>query len=634
MLSPFKILKYWIYLLTSLFSCISLPLSPSLSVLSQATSLRTSTSLLQDNVIDRLCGMMAIPIYDSNTSERRSKQLLTSDICREIWRYVGCYRLGGQWVWYLPDEVGSAIGHSSEPNIICVPFIHIVMNDDNTFPTMTSYSIMWPIQPMRPGDPVERDYCDWITTPIDRICHLVDWLGEDMVDTDLVDQIITNSMHHSSILRDIHQLFVQKMHRVMATPPNHKVPSLLEFSPNLSPGGKLRVWTSPDDPLRLKHPTSGLTHPAFELVDNPSQAHILWYSEPLKETPKAWINAGYTPKQINTIDENLSIKVSGDDVDPLAISPDDQVINQFPFEGAFTIKSHLAREIARTIGLPEWWNESYDMETHLMQYVGDYLLRKRQNQDNVWIIKPSIGTRSQGHVITNSLVHSIRLLEVDKNRVAQKYVERPLLWRNGRKWDMRWIICARSFNPVELYVYNVFWARVANKSSSSNDTNGEEEVWEDREKAYTAMWVLEGVKQEEILPDWTEIIAGLEELYPSLQWNQIQDAIHKLLREVFYGLSNAQPNGMNCSHARGLYGCDIILERQPLSTATGSAGAGGVVGARCGDEIIQPKLLEVTFVPSNSAVNPLFSKQYPSYVNDVFGVMFLGEDCANMTRLL
>lgn len=579
--------------------------------------------------------MMAIPILDENTSERRSKRVLSSDICREIWRYVGCYSLGGQSVWYLPDEVGSAIGHSSEPNVICVPFIHIVMNDDNSFPTMTSYSIMWPIHPMELGDSVERDYCDWITTPIDRICHLVDWLGEDMVDSDLVEQIITNSMHHSSILKDIHQQFVQKMHRVMSTQSADKVPSLVEYAPNLSSGGKLRVWTSPDDPLRLKHPTSGLTHPAFELVENPSNAHILWYSEPLKETPRAWINAGYTPKQTHSTDDDLNNKISADDHDLQHVSPDDQVINQFPFEGAFTIKSHLAREIARNIGLPEWWNESYDMETHLMQYVGDYLLRRRQNQDNVWIIKPSIGTRSQGHVITNSLIHSIRLLEVNKNRVAQKYVERPLLWKNGRKWDMRWIICARSFNPVEIYVYNVFWARVANKSSSScdnpNQGEGEEEVWEDREKAYTAMWVLEGVKQEEILPDCHEIIAGLQELYPSLQWNHIQDAIHKLLREVFYGLSIAQPNGMNCSHARGLYGCDIILERQPLSSTSSSALGHGAVME---NEIIQPKLLEVTFVPSNSAVNPLFSKQYPSYVNDVFGVMFLGEENENMTRLL
>jgi tubulin--tyrosine ligase-like protein 12 len=435
--------------------------------------------------------MMAISVTTDRddteeiAEERRSQQSLANEICQKIWKHVGCYCLGGQWVWYLQDEVGSSVGHSSEPNVMCVPFIHIITTDDNTFPTMTSYSLLWPIHPIGPGESVERDYCGWVTSPMERICHLVDWLGEEVVDSELVDQIMTNSRHHTSILNEIHQEFVQKMHAVLASPPQPKVPSLLDFVTNLSPGGKLRVWTSPDDPLRLKHPSSGLSHPSFELVEDPSHAHILWYSEPLKETPRAWINSGYSPKKnssesFNLTEHNSKLPPaaaagidSNSSSDPLFVSPDDQFINQFPFEGVFLIKSHLAREIARNIGLPEWWNESYDLETHLMQYVGDYLCRRhshhQQEQDhdqNVWIIKPSIGTRSQGHVISDSLIHTIRILEVNKKRVAQKYVERPLLWRNGRKWDMRWIVCVRSFNPLELYVYNVFWARVANKSSA------------------------------------------------------------------------------------------------------------------------------------------------------------------------
>jgi hypothetical protein len=121
---------------------------------------------------------------------------------------------------------------------------------------------------------------------------------------------------------------------------------------------------------------------------------------------------------------------------------------------------------------------------------------------------------------------------------------------------MRWIVCVRSFHPLELYVCNVFWARVANKSSAvplaaaasaaasaaaasaaaasaAAACRAEEEpaIWEDRERAYPAMWVLEGVKQEETLPDYQEVIAGLEELYPTLRWNEIQESIHKLLRE-------------------------------------------------------------------------------------------------------
>jgi hypothetical protein len=39
----------------------------------------------------------------------------------------------------------------------------------------------------------------------------VDWLGEDVVETDLVNQIMANSAHHTSVLHEIHQQFVLKM---------------------------------------------------------------------------------------------------------------------------------------------------------------------------------------------------------------------------------------------------------------------------------------------------------------------------------------------------------------------------------------------------------------------------------------
>jgi hypothetical protein len=95
--------------------------------------------------------------------------------------------------------------------------------------------------------------------------------------------------------------------------------------------------------------------------------------------------------------------------------------------------------------------------------------------------------------------------------------------------------------------------------------------------------------------------------------------LRRELSRIFLGdvLSQTSPNAALISliiTCLCLCLCDVILERT--------------------SEGVQPKLLEVTFVPSNSAVNSLFSKQYPSYVNDVFGVLFLGEENPNLTRLL
>lgn len=58
------------------------------------------------------------------------------------------------------------------------------------------------------------------------ICHLVDWLGEDVVDSDLVDQLMTNSVHHTSVLKEIHEQFAQKMQAICASPLQPKVPPL------------------------------------------------------------------------------------------------------------------------------------------------------------------------------------------------------------------------------------------------------------------------------------------------------------------------------------------------------------------------------------------------------------------------
>jgi hypothetical protein len=36
---------------------------------------------------------------------------------------------------------------------------------------------MWPVQDIEYVAYVERDFCPWITTPIERIAHLDDWVS-------------------------------------------------------------------------------------------------------------------------------------------------------------------------------------------------------------------------------------------------------------------------------------------------------------------------------------------------------------------------------------------------------------------------------------------------------------------------
>lgn len=47
-------------------------------------------------------------------------------------------------------------------------------------------------------------------------------------------------------------------------------------------------------------------------------------------------------------------------------------------------------------------------------------------------------------------------------QVAQLYLSRPLLWK-GRKFDLRIVALLVSTKPLELYVHNCYWPRVAER---------------------------------------------------------------------------------------------------------------------------------------------------------------------------
>ncbi len=47
-------------------------------------------------------------------------------------------------------------------------------------------------------------------------------------------------------------------------------------------------------------------------------------------------------------------------------------------------------------------------------------------------------------------------------QVAQLYLSRPLLWRR-RKFDLRVVALMLSSDPLELYVHDTYWPRVAER---------------------------------------------------------------------------------------------------------------------------------------------------------------------------
>lgn len=155
----------------------------------------------------------------------------------------------------------------------------------------------------------------------------------------------------------------------------------------------------------------------------------------------------------------------------LAKSPEELKIilnkqrNSFNAEFNFVRKDFLNMNIQKFWGAPSWWPLSFDMSNQLPEFAGEYMYRKYySNENNLWLLKPSNLAHSSGMVLTDSLNLILKNAEhikgVNENCIVSKYIDRCLTFRNC-KFDMRWVIVIRSFEPLEVYVYKHFWVRVA-----------------------------------------------------------------------------------------------------------------------------------------------------------------------------
>ena len=82
----------------------------------------------------------------------------TKEVLDKMWLYNQMYRVAspsgtGQRtapVWYVMDEVGTAIAHSTSPNFACAPFI--------LFSKRMAVNLIWPICNVKAGDRITRNF--------------------------------------------------------------------------------------------------------------------------------------------------------------------------------------------------------------------------------------------------------------------------------------------------------------------------------------------------------------------------------------------------------------------------------------------------------------------------------------------
>ena len=400
-----------------------------------------------------------------------------------------------------------------------------------------------------------------------------------------------------------------------------------------------RVYTDSDDPMGLHHPEVGLdASPYFRMVTNIDDADIVYSYQSI-----------FSPEYRHY---DLIQKRNSSHGNPI-------LINQFPYEGAFVQKDHLARGILQQHGLPRpsWAIETYDLDVHLAEFVGSVLLsiedemKKDEQQTEerskinpmeaapLWILKPASGTQSQGHIVTKNVAHILRVNDAaGGRRVAQRYIEHPVCI-NNRKVDCRVVVMMTSAGSVDenghivqlprLYMHNVCYFRIANKAhniSTPIDRNDHESVLTASHLLHDNHRTSSDVLQK--LPQHKDTIQQLEKQYPNaFDWNnKILPQIQTMIRELFNGMTNAYPKMIEAKHSRAVYGVDVMFQ---ISDDNDDQN-----GER--NVVITPKLTEVTFCPANNAICDAYVRDdelYRSYNREIFECLFVSIVSNNISRL-
>lgn len=478
---------------------------------------------------------------------------LADRILNAMWLYLMTYRLADEEkidetsVWYVMDELGSALRHSDEPNFQIAPFLY--MREGN-LSSAVSFSILWPTQDIQKGDECTRDFLLGIGEDKQRSARLTAWFHTP-----------------KNYFIKGYEKYIQKLQSKRFTLPSMRS---LEPSSLLCNQNPSRVYTD------IPHVQEYLTRPEFAITSEPKEADILWTSMQVdEETKKA-----------------VGIR-------------DDQYINQFPHEACLVMKHHLAETVQEAHGTPEWMQPTYDLEKHLAELIGDYYVREREGLDNLWILKPWNMARTIDTTITSNLSAIIRLMETGP-KICQKYIEHPALFK-GKKFDLRYIVLVRSMNPLEIFLADVFWVRLANNTYSLDKRS----LYE-YETHFTVMnyrGILNHMQTQEFVKEF--------EQEHQVKWLDVHQRIRNMIRSVFEAAVAVHPE-MHSPKSRAIYGVDVML-----------------------DASFCPKLLEVTYCPDCTRackydMEPALGEGAEikgcDFFNNVFGCLFLNET-TNVTPL-
>lgn len=510
-------------------------------------------------LLERLCYSMQI---SAETVEDKIDK-----VSEHIWKYAQTYAIAGDDVpiedrmpvWYVLDELGSAIIHSDTPNFRAVPFIYV--------PEQMAYTLLFPIKDVEEGGIITRNFVEGqFSDPIQREAMLIPWKHYEHYNEDYTQQEPSSKYFLEGHLEET-------------------LPQLDMLKDRENSVLKLKVFSE------YRYINEYLTSPDFEIVHTESEADILWYVTHFKEYEKLSVNSPH------------------------------KFINQFPFEYVITVKDLLAIVSRRASDKynndgdslqtgPRWLPTTFNMKTEFVKLVAYYMKRKNAGLDNHWICKPFNLARGLDTHITNNIDFLCRL-PLTGPKIAQKYIDDPVLFERqdvGKvKFDIRYVILLNSVHPVQVFTYNNFFLRFANKQFSLDN-------FDEYEKHFTVMNYNEDAPLFKML--CTDFKEEWSRQYANYDWEEVEKSIFKMLSELFTAATAIDaPRGIAQNpQSRALYAADIMLSWQKSKN----------------EMVIQPILLEINWMPDCRRA----CEYYPNFYNDIFSVMFLNKEVETCTKIM
>ena len=425
-----------------------------------------------------------------------------------MWQYNQTYsfshELEEEPLWYVMDEFGSRIQHSSDANVNIGP-LHFEKNK-------VVYSVLWPLRDILDSEEVVRDYVYRVRDPILRQIKLMPWYQPNTAD-------LTQSL--DKFAAEFNEDILLRIDTPLKSQPYEDLEAVYKT--------EYTVYT---DIMLI---SDNLTLKNFTLVGDKNTADILWVSDHYRK-----------------FDE---------------LTPDSHVlfINQFPFEDLYTCK-HFMSTLIIAHGKTDvnnmsergysWLPMTFELNHDMKLFVRCFLKRQELGMDNIWILKPVNKARGIDTHVTDDLDKIIRHSE-STPKLACRYITSPMLFYRPEigkvKIDIRYVVLLANTEPLELYIHNMFWLRFGNKPFSLDS-------FDDYEKHFTVMNYKPESNLKTILS--TEFIELFEEQYPELKWTHIEDEICVMLKEAFVIFFSSAPmkKVKRCERSKAVYAVDLMLE--------------------------------------------------------------------------